>query len=188
MQTHKHFLRIIAGKWRGRKIHFNKNNTIRPTTDQTKETLFNWLAPTIVNSNCLDLFAGSGALSFEALSRGADTATAIEQNHQNIEQLQKTANSLSTDRLYIVKGVIPKLKIKLEHKFDIVFIDPPFQQNLLNPSLQWLQEQNVLAKNALIYIEYERGYQKLILPKTWQILKEKNSTNTTYKLISTKNN
>jgi 16S rRNA (guanine966-N2)-methyltransferase len=169
-------LRIIGGKWRSRKISFIPIKGLRPTTDVTRETLFNWLAPIIANANCLDLFAGSGALSFEALSRGAKHVVTSDASIKAVSILKQTANLLNTTDIDIYYAKIPKQlisKIPQKH-YDIIFLDPPFHYDLAKPTCEQLLKNNYIAEDTIIYlkIEKELDIQKII-PASWQILRQK---------------
>jgi len=176
MQT----LRIIGGKWRSRRISFIPLKGLRPTTDAGRETLFNWLAQDINNANCLDLFAGSGALSFEALSRGAKHVAAIDCKAPIISTLKKNAELLSAENIDFYLAKIPQNINKIpEQYFDIVFLDPPFYKDLIKPTCKKLNNSNYLAKNAIIYIESEKELDiNSVIPKSWQILRQKNTGRT----------
>jgi len=175
MKSSTSTLRIIGGKWKSRKIKFIPLKGVRPTTDLTRETLFNWLSPSINNANCLDLFAGSGALGLEALSRGAKHVVMVDSSIKVIKQLKANAESLEADNADFYCLDIPRRLNKIpEQTFDVVFIDPPFHENLIKPSLEKLIASSYLAKDALIYIEAEKKLDvKKDLPETWQILREK---------------
>lgn len=149
-------VRIIAGKWRHRRLSFPDAQSLKPTQDRMKETLFNWLMPHIQGANCLDCFAGSGSLGFEALSRGANHVTFIDANKAAIQSIKHNADILLTDALSLHHLRMPTQNRVFKHKpFDIVFLDPPFFQNLISPSLFWIAETGVLKKNGLIYFEME---------------------------------
>lgn len=168
-------VRIIAGLWRGRKLPVLDSQGLRPTTDRIKETLFNWLMPYIVGARCLDCFAGSGSLGFEALSRQASAVQFFELDKTAAKQLQQNLQRLDCSKGVIQQGDSLQL---LAHgnphaPFDIVFLDPPFQQNLIAPTLDLLTQQNWLSDNALIYIESEKQLGELSVPPNWQLLKEK---------------
>ncbi|MEI8054741.1 MAG: 16S rRNA (guanine(966)-N(2))-methyltransferase RsmD [bacterium] len=168
-------LRIIGGKWRSRKISFVSLKGLRPTTDAVRETLFNWLAPVINNTNCLDLFAGSGALGFEALSRGAKHVVMVDASTQIISMLKKTAQLLNAEDVDFYSAKIPQALSKIpEQSFDIVFLDPPFNFDLIKPTCEKLVSSGYLAKNAIVYIEAEKELDiKKVTPESWQILRQK---------------
>jgi len=177
-------LRIIAGKWRGRKVQFPDSLGLRPTSDRVRETLFNWLAPVINNARCLDLFSGSGALSLEALSRGAAEVTIIDANARVSEQLRQNlkllecdnANLLTTDAI----NWLNEAKTPTE-PFDIVFLDPPFNQQLIAPSCELLDRQGLVGEGSYIYIETEAKL-ALQLPVSWHIHRKKQAGQVAYYL------
>lgn len=171
-------IKIIGGKWRSRKIKFIATTGVRPTTNATRETLFNWLAPIINQANCLDLFAGSGALGFEALSRGAKYVVMIDAAIKVIKQLKENATLLQINNdIDFYCALIPQYIKKIPpQSFDIVFIDPPFYQDLVKPTCEKLAASNYLSPNALIYIEAEKKLNiETIKPPTWKVLRKKAS-------------
>jgi 16S rRNA (guanine966-N2)-methyltransferase len=167
-------VRIIAGKWRSRQLKFTATIGLRPTGSRIRETLFNWLTPYLEGAACLDLFAGSGALCFEALSRGAKNCTALENNPAAISHLTINKALLEASDLAVVATDTPSfLNANTENRqFDVVFLDPPFDQKLHTEIAQQLNEGNWLAKNALIYCELPAG-QPYSMPANWQLLKDK---------------
>ncbi len=181
-------VRIISGKWRGRKLHFPAVLGLRPTPDRVRETLFNWLAPVIVGANCLDLFAGSGALGLEALSRGAAHLTAIDQSAALVDYLRQLIVTLKIENMTIHRAPIPSadlpIPIKAKGPFDIVFLDPPFHQDLIAPCCEWLEQQKLLAPEALIYLETEATLNPLPIPSHWQLLHSKKAGQVSYHLAS----
>ena len=178
----KGFAKIISGKWRGRNIYFPASDRIRPTPNRTRETLFNWLQQDIQNSLCLDMFAGSGALSFEALSRGAAFCLAIDSFDEAIDSLHLNKNTLNAE-LEIIKGSIPTLEYNTDRPFDIVFIDPPFHKNLILSSVQWLQNNKSFHSNSIIYIEHEVGFILEDHFDNLEIIKRKKTKETVYLLV-----
>ena len=183
MFMHTKKLRIISGKWRGRKITVPNNNVVRPTTDKIRETVFNWLMHDILGANCLDAFAGSGILGFEALSRGANRVTLVDKNQTVIRQLQCTKEQLSAKNMTIIATNFPQ-NFFLKNKFNIVFLDPPFKQGLILPSVHFLQEQDLLAKKALLYTEVELQLKEFKISQEWQLLKQKIAGKVIYSLFS----
>ena len=169
-QAHK--VRIIAGRWRGRRLPVADVPGLRPTPDRTRETLFNWLAPFIPGARCLDLFAGSGALGFEALSRGAQQVTMIERDARVFRQLQEVADMLQADDLDLHRGDALTFLKADPRPFDVLFLDPPFRQGLLAPCLQHLDTDGRLAPGARIYLEVERELGRPDTPEDWQLLRE----------------
>lgn len=150
-------VRIIGGQWRGRKLNFPDIPGLRPTPDRVRETLFNWLAPVIAGSRCLDLFAGSGALGFEAASRGAADVVLVEREPRIVKSLREQAQRLGAGNVRIVQADARQYLSGAAHPYDVVFLDPPFGQGLLASFLESLG-QGWLASDAWIYLEAERGF------------------------------
>jgi 16S rRNA (guanine966-N2)-methyltransferase len=159
---------------------------LRPTPERVRETLFNWLRADIDGSRCLDLFAGTGALGFEALSRGAEAATFVEKSRTAVAGLQKSAALLGADSADIqcVDAMI-YLSRASTLRYDIVFLDPPFAANLLEESCRLLQSNDWLAPGAKVYIECERRQSALALPAGWRATREKTAGNVRYQLLQT---
>jgi 16S rRNA (guanine966-N2)-methyltransferase len=179
-------LRIIAGKWRGRKITFKATDGLRPSPSRIRETLFNWLNKDISSSHCLDLFAGSGALGFEALSRGAGSVAMVELNNIVTRQLKSNKEVLQAETLQIIHQdatQLQNLTALLKNKIDIVFCDPPFNKQFVQPLLQKLDDSGLLQDPALIYVETEKSLTDLPLPENWTIIKEKLAGDVRYRLI-----
>ena len=191
------FIRIIAGNWRGRKLPVHDVEGLRPTTDRVKETVFNWLMNKVDQSHCLDCFAGSGSLAFEALSRGAKSVTLIEKDKIAAKQIEQNLSLLNVNNAQLIKGDSLSFLQSLnaaneskyggkerdkEHKFDLVFIDPPFRQNLATPICQLLVERQLLSPSALIYIEIESELKDFVAPASWQQLKEKTAGQVSFRL------
>jgi 16S rRNA (guanine966-N2)-methyltransferase len=166
-------VRIIGGQWRGRKLHFPAISGLRPTPDRVRETVFNWLAPVIHGAYCLDLFAGSGALGLEALSRGATHVTFIDQDREIVNYLKQQLVLLKIERANVYYEKFPLIKNNFTKNFNIVFLDPPFNQNLITTCCQWLTENNLLAPNAYIYLETEAELKPLPIPDDWELIKSK---------------
>jgi len=177
-------LRIIAGKWRRRQIDFSMVPGLRPTHDRIRETLFNWLAPMIIGSRCLDLFAGSGALGFEAASRGAAHVTMIDSSSKVIKMLEQNRRALAAEDVTVLQQTIPTNGLKLSAApFDLVFLDPPFGQCLLKPTITWLENESFLSDSALIYVECEKALGELVVPESWQTLRAKQTSSLSYFLF-----
>lgn len=175
-------VRIIGGQWRGRKIHFPAISGLRPTPDRVRETVFNWLAPVIHGARCLDLFTGSGALGLEALSRGAAHVTFIDQDRTIITHLKQQLATLNADNTEVYCAKFPFTTKEFSKKFDVVFLDPPFHQNLIAPSCQWLTENHLLAPDAYIYLETEASLKSLPIPNEWTLIKSKTAGQVGYHL------
>jgi 16S rRNA (guanine966-N2)-methyltransferase len=177
-------VRIIGGKWRSRNLRFVSVDGLRPTGSRIRETLFNWLAPTIEGARCLDLFAGSGALCFEALSRGAVCCVAIEANSQAVSELRYNQAQLTANNLDIVSGDCQKLleRGNTVQPYDIIFLDPPFDMKLHKQASRLLISGNWLASKAQIYCEFP-ATEAQDLPLSWRLIKDKIAGNVRYCLF-----
>jgi 16S rRNA (guanine966-N2)-methyltransferase len=176
-------VRIIGGEWRGRKLKVPDILNLRPTPDRVRETLFNWLAPIIVGAHCLDAFAGSGALGFEALSRGAASVIMLDDSLKVVRLLQEELAIFKAENAEIYCAKMP-LQLKTPSKpFDIVFLDPPYTENLLLPSCFYLEERAFLAPNAYIYLEAREPLDEKMLPSNWRVLKSKRAGQVAYHLV-----
>lgn len=177
------FIRLISGKWRGKKLPVKDVEGLRPTTDRTKETLFNWLMHDINDAHCLDCFSGSGSLAFEALSRFASNVTMLEKDKGVAQQLQQNLAVLQAQNATVVEGdSLNYLSNKATQQYNVVFIDPPFNKGLLQPCCEALQENGYLAEDALIYVEREVELTNVTLPASWNLLKEKSTGQVIYQL------
>lgn len=177
----KNSFRIIAGQWRGRRLAFPEQTSVRPTGDRVRETVFNWLQPYVAGSRVLDLFAGSGAMGLEALSRGAETATFVEKDQrlvaalkQNLALLNATAEAQAAD----VLTWLPRAG----SRFNVVFLDPPYPANLWLPCLEALAAQR-LEDNALVYTEQAANSPELALPEGFTVLKERKAGQVRFMLL-----
>jgi 16S rRNA (guanine966-N2)-methyltransferase len=176
-------LRIIGGIWRGRRLRFPPSPQIRPTPDRVRETLFNWLATRIAGARCLDLFAGSGALGLEALSRGAAHVTFVEHDVAAASEIRARlaewgAREAGVERIdalgFLARRAAP---------FDIAFLDPPFDSGLLDEAAARLEKGGWLAAEALIYVECP-AQAPPPLPADWVALKSKRAGEVGYHLYS----
>lgn len=176
-------LRIIGGEWRSRRFAFPDAPGLRPTPDRVRETLFNWLAPYIQGARVLDPFAGSGALYLEALSRGASLALALDLNAEAIASLRRHLDTLHCSAGQLLQSdALRYLDSQTPTPFDLVFLDPPFNQNLLAPTCTLLEERGWLAKDAWIYTESETQPSSLGLPANWRLHREKKAGQVYYAL------
>ena len=176
-------LRIIGGEWRSRKLPFADGEGLRPTPDRVRETLFNWLAPIISGARCLDLFAGSGALGLEALSRGAAEVVMLDKQAQVIKQLQDNVRLLQCDKGKVIRtDALVYLQQTTATPFDIVFLDPPYRKQLLAPCIELLEQQGWLKHEARIYLEIEREADLPELPPNWELLRSKKAGQVAYHL------
>lgn len=168
-------LRIIGGDWRSRVVTFADAQDLRPTPDRVRETLFNWLQPRIVGAHCLDLFAGSGVLGFEALSRGAASVTALELDPHASAAIRANVKTLHTDKLRLEqRNALDWLRNDAQQRrFDVVFLDPPFAENLYEDCCRLLVERQWLAPRALVYLESGASLEDIQLPEPWQLIRHK---------------
>jgi len=175
-------IRIIGGQWRGRKLPVPDSPGLRPTTDRVRETLFNWLAPYMVDARCLDCFAGSGALGLEALSRYAASATLLEMERNVAQQLQKNLATLKAANARVVNANTLTFLAAPGTPHDVVFIDPPFRKGLLDETLRLLESNGWLATDALIYVESEVENGLPPVPASWELHREKVAGQVAYRL------
>lgn len=180
------FVRIIGGQWRSRRLSFVATQGLRPTPDRVRETLFNWLQGVTSGARCLDLCAGSGALGFEALSRGASSLVFVEQSHQVARTLQSNLQQLKVQNAEVVTASalewLDSRATDETERFDLVFMDPPFRQGLVAPLCALLERRNLLAERAMIYIECERELVLPPLPADWVLYREKQAGQVSYRL------
>ena len=178
-------LRIVAGNWRSRLLEIADVEGLRPTSERIRETLFNWLAPTLSGARCLDLFAGTGALGLEALSRGAGSTVFVERSPVAVKQLRSNIDLLGADGASVVAGDAREYLRSASKSFDIVFLDPPFAADILGETCRLLAETDCLADGALVYLEEDRSRKEPALPEGWQVLKNKTAGNVRYMLART---
>ncbi|HAT1570237.1 TPA: 16S rRNA (guanine(966)-N(2))-methyltransferase [Kluyvera cryocrescens] len=175
-------IRIIGGQWRGRKLPVPDSPGLRPTTDRVRETLFNWLAPSMVDARCLDCFAGSGALGLEALSRYAASTTLLEMERHVAQQLQKNLATLKAEHGKVVNTNTLTYLNQSGTPHDVVFVDPPFRKGLLEETLNLLEVNGWLADSALIYVESEVENGMPPVPANWELHREKIAGQVAYRL------
>ncbi|MBE0482072.1 MAG: 16S rRNA (guanine(966)-N(2))-methyltransferase RsmD [Bacterioplanes sp.] len=176
-------LRIIGGEWRSRRLRFPAVDGLRPTLDRVRETVFNWLQFDIHNATVLDAFAGSGAMGFEALSRGAAQAVFLEKNAKAALQLKENLTTLGATNAEVWAGDALLWLSQNPRPFDVVFLDPPFGQNLLQPAVDALTH---LPSGALVYLEHEASLQ-LNLPNHWLERKQKTTKEFCFRLFEVQN-
>ena len=162
-------VRIIGGRWRGRRLRFPPVPGLRPTPDRVRETLFNWLAPIVPGARCLDLYAGSGALGLEALSRGARELVMVEADPRAARALREHARSLDAGALEVVQAPVERFLEGPGRPFDVVFLDPPYRRGLVAPACARLEAGGWLAPEAWIYVEAERELDPLPVPANWAV-------------------
>ena len=172
--SQKSELRIIGGQWRGRRLSFTAAEGLRPTLDRFRETLFNWLMFDVEGAHCLDLFAGSGALGLEALSRGAAHVDFIDNNALAVAAIRQHLKSLQCSAAQVHQAAAEAwLKQQPSQPYDLIFLDPPFHQDFLQPCFYALEYGGWLKSGSLIYLEAEAEFSTAKLPAGWQIQKNK---------------
>ncbi len=176
-------VRIIGGSWRGRRIAFPDLPGLRPTPDRVRETLFNWLQHSLADARCLDLFAGSGALGLEALSRGAREVVFVEQAPAAARNLEVQLARLGGAAHARIREMGAERYLRSAPQvFDIVFMDPPFGQDALPRYVALLDAGGWVAAGTLVYLENERGAGVPALPPHWELLKSKSAGEVGYHL------
>jgi 16S rRNA (guanine966-N2)-methyltransferase len=178
-------LRIIGGQWRGRKLNFTPAPGLRPTGDRVRETLFNWLAPNIQGARCLDLFAGSGVLGIEALSRGAQSCQFVDMSSSAITQIQQHLVTLNIEGSNCHRQNAQQFLQQAEGQFDIVFIDPPFGLGLIVASCTLLQQRGLVSESACVYLEQGVQESPPELPTHWLQHRSKVAGDVRYSLLLT---
>ncbi len=177
-------LRIVAGKWRSRVLDIADVEGLRPTSERIRETLFNWLTPEIAGKRCLDLFAGTGALGFEALSRGAREAVLVERSRQAADALRRNVALLGADGAQVIHGDAHQYLDRAEAgSMDIVFLDPPFADDALSELCRLIDNKNLLADGGVIYLEQDRDQAEPELPGGWTVSRQKTAGNVRYMLV-----
>tara|TARA_Y100000590_G_scaffold208943_1_gene236731 strand:+ start:3081 stop:3653 length:573 start_codon:yes stop_codon:yes gene_type:complete len=182
-------VRIVGGKFRGSNIPFDFSSRLRPTSNKTREILFNWLMHDVTNANCLDLFSGTGALGIEAISRGAKSVFFIEEDKMLYKQLHlnlKKLNALKQTKIMNGDALKIPLKASNETKYDIIFLDPPFKKNILKRTYNKLMEEDLIYKETLIYVEAEKDLQIEKVFEKWKMLKSKITDQTNFGLFKLK--
>jgi 16S rRNA (guanine966-N2)-methyltransferase len=193
VQEGRNSVRIIGGGWRGRRVNFPDLPGLRPTPDRVRETLFNWLQHSIVNTRCLDLFAGSGALGLEALSRGAKAVVFVEQAQAaaralvaELDRLGGSAKArvveMGASRFLRTPGAGTGNENPYGAPFDVVFLDPPYHRDALAEFIPMIDAGNWVKPGGLLYLENERSAGVPVLPEHWELLKSKSAGEVGYHL------
>jgi len=195
-RAHTGRCRIIAGRFRGRIIHFDDAEGLRPTTDRIRETVFNWLQPNIAGRRCLDAFAGSGVLGFEALSRWASHVTFVENTRQSVDRLRSNTNELlagsASQSVQVIHYDVmswlagPARQVSMvdgqpASGFDLVFLDPPYRSGLLPECCRRLHDSGCLSPDAIIYVEHAVE-DEVAFPPGWSCIRHKQTANIAYGL------
>ncbi len=180
----RNVVRIIGGGWRGRRVSFPDLPGLRPTPDRVRETLFNWLQHSLVDSRCLDLFAGSGALGLEALSRGAREVVFVEQAQLAARTLAAELQRLGgAGRAQVMEVGASRFLRTPGEPFDVVFLDPPFGSDALAEYVPKLDAGRWVKSGGLVYLENERTAGVPTLPPGWELLKSKSAGEVGYHLV-----
>ena len=182
-------VRIVAGKFKGLKIPFRASKYIRPTTNKTKETIFNWLMENVQGSVCLDMFAGTGSLGLEALSRGASYVYFAEKNRRLSEELYKTTIKLKVKKnceIMIIDSLRFPFEKKIKKNLDIIFIDPPFRKNYLERAFNLILDKDFIDDKTLISCEIEKEKEIESILLHWNLIKSKVSGQSRYCLFKRK--
>ena len=178
MHSNKGKIRIIGGDWRGRRLEVAARSGLRPTPDRVRETLFNWLGQRLDGRVCLDLYAGSGALGFEAASRGAARVVMVEQDRVAFAQLEKFRELVRAQQVELLRDDALAYLGRAGERFDVVFLDPPFRQNAAAAVLERLPPR--LAAGARVYLE---AAEPLEAPVPWRELKRERAGQVSYQLL-----
>jgi 16S rRNA (guanine966-N2)-methyltransferase len=172
------WVRIVGGAWRSRRIEVPARSGLRPTPDRVRETLFNWLGQDLTGLSCLDLFAGSGALGFEAASRGAARVVMLESHRATLAALERSRAALGASQVEIVRGDALAYLVRGGERFDVVFLDPPFRQNAVPALLERLPPR--LRRGARVYAE---GAAPAQARAPWRELKRARAGQVSYQLL-----
>jgi 16S rRNA (guanine966-N2)-methyltransferase len=175
-------VRIIGGEWRGRKLHFPQRADVRPTPDRVRETVFNWLQLHTARSRCLDLFAGSGALGLEALSRGASETVFVERDQAAARAIDATLALFKCSRGSVELEDAFRYLARAGAPFDIVFVDPPFDSGWLAKACVALEHGGWLHAGSHIYMEDAAAHGEPVLPPAWELLRSKRAGDVGYYL------
>ena len=177
-------VRITSGEWKNRNLEVPDIDGLRPTSERVRETLFNWLMPSIHKSVCLDLFAGSGSLGFEALSRGARHCTFVEKSKLAFRQIKTTRTILNAMNSEAHNcDAIDFLSSVHNHNFNLVFLDPPFSDDYLISSIESIHEYQLVSSGGYIYIEFNKNNDLFDLPDNWSVIRKKIYGNVCFILI-----
>ncbi len=178
-------VRLIAGTLRGRRLRFPDIPDVRPTPDRVRETLFNWLAPIIEGAHCLDLFAGSGALGFEAASRGAARVVMVERDRQLVHYLTQQATTLKAAQVEVHLASAEAYLMRRAEPFDVVFLDPPYTAHALFESCcERLENGGWLAEHAWLYLETAADERTFSFPPAWSPHREQRAGRVGYRLYA----
>jgi 16S rRNA (guanine966-N2)-methyltransferase len=177
-------LRIVAGKWRGRLLSVADVTGLRPTPERVRETVFNWLAPRIQTARCLDLFAGTGALGFEALSRGAPRVEFVEVSAKAAATIRQNISLLEALDARLTEGdAMGILRSGIEEPYDVIFLDPPFADDNLAELCRLLHDNGFVTAGSYVYLEQPQDRSIPVLPAGFNVRREKTAGNVRYALL-----
>ena len=177
-------VRIIGGRWRRRLLRIPDATDLRPTPDRVRETLFNWLAADLPGARCLDLFAGSGALGFEAASRGASRVVLVEHDARVAAHLVQQAAMLGAEQVQVVCADGPSWVMSTQERFDVLFLDPPYGRIDVTELLARVERRGVLAADARVYVEGAADSGADVVPAAWRCLREQRAGRVRYHLLA----
>ncbi len=180
-------VRVISGEYKGRKLKFPSIQGLRPTSDQMKETIFNWLQPYIYDSICIDAFAGSGSLGIEAISRGATKSIFYEINLKAIKQIKENLDTLHLSNFEVKKADSLKALTTLDTQNNecVIFLDPPFNKGIAEKAMHIIDKNDAISNDTIIYLETEKNCNADL--SNFEILKEKNTSTLSARLIKKAN-
>jgi 16S rRNA (guanine966-N2)-methyltransferase len=176
-------VRIIAGAWRGRLLKVPQEPGLRPTPNRVRETLFNWLAPWLPGARCIDLFAGTGALCLEALSRGAAQVVMVERAAHVARSLRANVAMLNAQGAEVVESGALEYLARAPQPADIIFLDPPFASDLVAHAAALIEERGWLKPGGLVYVEAPTALSPLPVPVIWELLRSKTAGAVGYHLL-----
>lgn len=181
-------IRVIGGKWKGKKISFPLDSNLRPTPDRAKETVFNWLRNDLSGFRCLDLFAGTGSMGIEALSRGASRVDFLEKEKSFAKNLDNTLKDLKGEVNSIIfnKDFRDWFKLDLSGPYDLIFIDPPFNQNLIKEVFDCLTRKKIYFLETIFYLESESNLDLSLIEREFEVIRKKTMGKKCYRLLKVK--
>jgi 16S rRNA (guanine966-N2)-methyltransferase len=176
-------LRIVAGNWRSRVLPVADVPGLRPTSERIRETLFNWLGPGIYGQRCLDLYAGSGALGLEALSRGAASVDFVETSSLAARALQSAIDTLGAKGATLYQEDATQFLNRSAEPYDLIFLDPPFEHQSQELLCRLIHDTRQLTNGGRVYVEQPKDQRAISLPAGWELLKSKAAGNVRYSLL-----
>ena len=179
-------VKILSGLWKGKNVTFLEKKDLRPTKNIIRETLFNWIQEDVKDSICLDLFAGSGALGFEAASRGAKKVYLIDVDMDITNHLSLQKNELNANNVYIFNSSAFNFLENLKENFNVIFLDPPFSKKIINEIIRKISLMPEISDKCKIYIElpYKKNNEFMLeTPDNWSLLKSKKTGEVVYLLF-----